>query len=135
MDVGVGYHSFYQVLHKMKNILIPTEEQEQNAIAQFLDIIGVDWCHVPNGGHRNKIVGAKLKAQGVKRGVPDILIFTPPSCGGYVGVAIELKKIKGGKTSKEQKEWLSMLKKYGWHTSVCKGSGEAIDLIKKLGYP
>ena len=28
---------------------------------------------VPNGGARNKVAGAKLKAEGVRRGVPDYL--------------------------------------------------------------
>lgn len=29
--------------------------------------------HVPNGGHRVKTVAAKLKAQGMKAGIPDAL--------------------------------------------------------------
>lgn len=30
--------------------------------------------HTPNGGQRNKIIAAKLKAEGVKTGVPDYLL-------------------------------------------------------------
>ena len=30
--------------------------------------------HVPNGGHRHKLVASKLKEQGVKAGVPDLVL-------------------------------------------------------------
>ena len=56
----------------------PTEEQEQIKLAEYLDWKGYCWCHVPNGGNRNVVTGAKLKKQGVKPGVPDVLIFDSP---------------------------------------------------------
>ena len=61
--------------------VIPTEEQEQVTLAHWLDLHKIAWFHPPNGGHRNVIVGRKLKAQGVKRGVPDVMIVDrPPAC-------------------------------------------------------
>ncbi|MBC3486703.1 VRR-NUC domain-containing protein [Pseudomonas sp. SWRI50] len=45
--------------------------------------------HVPNGGHRIKAVAAKLKGQGVKAGVPDLVL--PMARGGYFGLYIEFK--------------------------------------------
>ena len=33
--------------------------------------------HIPNGGSRNKAEAARLKAQGVKPGVPDICLPVP----------------------------------------------------------
>jgi len=36
-----------------------------------------------NGGHRHKAVGRRLKAEGVKRGVPDICLPVPR--GGFTG--------------------------------------------------
>lgn len=33
--------------------------------------------HVPNGGHRHKLVAVKLKEQGVKAGVPDLVLPMP----------------------------------------------------------
>ncbi len=50
---------------------------------------------IPNGGARgndsqtNKIRGAMLKAEGVKKGVPDI--FLPVPLNGYHGLYIEMK--------------------------------------------
>jgi hypothetical protein len=115
-------------------MLNPTEDHEQEVVAQYLDLLKVLWCHVPNGGMRNQIVAVKLKRQGTKRGVPDILIFDPPPCGGYVGCAIELKRKKGGTLSEEQKDWRDDLRMCGWFTAVCKGADEAIFLIQKMGY-
>lgn len=115
--------------------MIPTEDQEQTAVAKFLDLLGVAWCHVPNGGVRNKATAGRLKAHGVKSGVPDILIFTPPPMFPHsIGVAIELKRAKGGTLSPEQKAWLESLGKHGWIARRCNGFGEVFDLINSLGY-
>ena len=115
--------------------MIPTEDQEQAAVAKFLDLIGVTWCHVPNGGARSKATAGRLKAHGVKAGVPDVLIFTPPpKRPGAVGVAIELKRVRGGRLSEEQKHWLEKLSVVGWITGRCNGAGEVIDFCKAMGY-
>ena len=45
--------------------------------------------HVPNGGKRDKATAAVLKRQGVKAGVPDIML--PAARAGYHGLYIELK--------------------------------------------
>ena len=114
---------------------IPTEEQEQVALAQWLDLHKICYCHVPNGGNRNAITGKKLKAQGVKPGVPDILIFDPPPEHPHMpGTAIELKRRKGGTVSTKQGQWLQDLLDRGWAVSVCKGAGEAIETLRRLGY-
>lgn len=112
-----------------------TEDQEQQDLANYLDLTGLLWCHVPNGGMRNKAVAGKLKAQGVKSGVPDVLVFSPPpNFPGSRGVAIELKRVKGGTLSTEQKNWLDNLANLGWIAQCCNGCGDAIDLLRELGY-
>ena len=65
------------------------EHQIQKAIAQYLDIRGLCWWAVPNGGRRNISVAKKLKAEGVKSGIPDITLIYK---GKYYG--IEVKKPK-----------------------------------------
>ena len=100
----------------------------------------VEWAfHVPNGGHRHIKVAMDLKAQGVKAGVPDILIPVPSGVpmdektsalyvaahGGtaparYVGLAIELKVGKNT-TSEEQRRWQSRFQQTGWRAVVCYG--------------
>jgi hypothetical protein len=119
-----------------KSILgVPLESQEMRVLAQWLDMAGVLWCHVPNGGKRHIRVAAKLKKEGVKRGCPDILIFTPPPRFPIRnGTAIELKRSDGGVVSREQKEWLENLRSHGWVTTVAYGADDAIRNFEYLGY-
>lgn len=79
--------------------------------------------HVPNGGARNKVAGAKLKAEGVRRGVPDYL-WPLRSGVGDVGLAIELKAA-GGRLEPEQREWIAHLSGQGWRCVVAYGWEEA----------
>lgn len=84
--------------------------------------------HVPNGGKRDIGTAKKLKYEGVKAGVPDIVL--PVSRGGYHGLYIELKVGKN-KPTKEQKEWLEALKQEGYYTTWCIGSNQAIKIIEE----
>jgi hypothetical protein len=65
---------------------------------------------VPNGGRRSPAVAAKLKAEGVAPGVPDIVC--PAARGGYHGLWLELKR-PGGATSPAQASWLAQLAREG----------------------
>lgn len=85
--------------------------------------------HVPNGGMRNKATAGKLKAQGVKAGVPDICL--PYPCGGYHGLYIELKRSSGGRLSKSQKRYIEKLSGFGYRAVVCNGYDEAVKEIEK----
>ena len=84
---------------------------------------------VPNGGKRSIITATILKREGCKRGVPDILLLHASK--GFHGLAIELKKEKGGVVSPEQKQWISNLTDEGYAAHVCKGSEQAINTIKE----
>ena len=111
---------------------IPLEEEEQKKLVEYLNyrFSVLDWCHVPNEGQHKVQYYAKQKKLGVKSGVPDILIFRAPK--QYNGIAIELKRIKGGKVSKTQKEWLARLKANGWLTKVARGADDAIEFLEEL---
>ena len=108
----------------------PLEEEEQKVIAEYLDytVGGRNWCHVPNEGKHKPQYRAKQQRLGLKSGVPDILIFKAPE--EYNGVAIEMKRQKGGRVSENQKNWLQSLKENGWLTTVAKGADEAINFLK-----
>ena len=77
---------------------------------------------IPNGGKRNVVVAMKLKAEGVKSGVPDILMAYP-SCG-FHGMFIEMKAGKN-KTSPAQNEWIARLEKAGYLCVICYSFEEA----------
>ncbi len=83
--------------------------------------------HVPNGGARDAITGARLKAQGVKAGAPDI--YLDVARRGYHGLRIELKAA-GGRVGKEQAEWIAFLTAQGYWAAVCVGWEAARDEIE-----
>ena len=117
----------------------PLESVEQCKLAQWLDARGVLWTHVPNEGKRKPRTGATLKRMGLKRGVPDVLIFSHPKIGTDMsriisGAAIELKRQYGGKPTDEQIEWLDQLDQLGWAARVCNGADAAIEWLEELGY-
>ena len=72
--------------------------------------------HVPNGGKRASVTAARLKAEGVKPGVPDI--FLPVARLGKHGLWIEMK-CHGGRVSEEQKYWIAALREQGYRVEVC----------------
>lgn len=114
-----------------------SEEDEQRAVARLLDDLGLDWFHPPNGGGRWRGEGGKLKAQGVKKGVPDIVILNHPPSAEYrhhAGVVIELKRVSGGVVSPDQKRWLEIFRRQGFFSSVCKGQDEVIATLRMLGF-
>lgn len=83
---------------------------------------------IPNGGKRDPNTALRLKASGVKAGIPDILL--PVARGGFYGLFIELKR-KGGSLSADQKEMIELLTDQGYLVVVCKGADAAIEEIKK----
>lgn len=73
---------------------------------------------IPNGGKRNIIVASKLKATGVKAGVPDIFLSIPK--GIYRGFYLELKKF-GGEPSKEQLQFIEVARNQGYAAHCYEG--------------
>jgi len=82
---------------------------------------------IPNGGARHIAVATKLKAEGVSKGYPDLALNVPR--GGFAGLFIELKAMDG-RTSPEQKDWISRLNAQGNYAAVCKGWTAARELIE-----
>ena len=114
---------------------IPSEDSEQKLVVDWLDAHGVLYTHPANGGKRHISTARRMKVQGQKAGVPDLLIFDPPpAMPGIFAVAIEMKRRKGGKVSENQTTWLYSLSKRNWYTAICHGGDEAIDILQRLGY-
>lgn len=79
---------------------------------------------IANGGQRDKITAGKLKAEGVKPGVPDIFLPLPTSDRAYCGLYVEMKRPKAegqraGSTSEDQDGWIAYLRSVGYAVSVC----------------
>ena len=107
---------------------VGSEDNFQKAVARYLDAKGVLWVHCPNGGHRNVAEAAKLKAMGVKAGIPDILILEPRKF--CYGLAIELKVGKN-KCTDHQKEMQRYFIAHNWHVLVSYSLDEVIHEIDK----
>jgi rhodanese-related sulfurtransferase len=86
--------------------------------------------HVPNGGQRHKAVAAKLKEQGVKAGVPDLVL--PMARGGYFGLYIEFKATPphDAPVSVNQHGWVGRLNEQGYLAIVCRGHFDAMEHIR-----
>lgn len=101
-----------------------SESDEQQALFQWAAIMERKipelklLFHIPNGGARSKATAGKLKAEGVKTGVPDL--FFPVARGGFHGMFIELK-IQSNKPTENQIKWLEALSEQGYKTVVCYG--------------
>ena len=113
----------------------PLEAQEQKTLFEWAAIMEKQYPElslmhaIPNGGSRNAIEARNLRLQGVKAGVPDI--FLPCARNGFHGLYIELKRIKGGRVSVEQKKMLLALQEQGYKAVVCYGWEEAANVIQE----
>lgn len=111
------------------------EEAEMLVLAQWLDAVGLLWCHPPNEGMHSPQYLRKRAQLGVKRGVPDVIIFDrPPNDPEAHGVAIELKRVHGAVATASQREWIAALADRRWRCAICKGADAAIAFLISLGW-
>lgn len=106
------------------------EGREQQMLVRWMELqhraaYAVTW-HTPNGGARDKATAGKLKAQGVKAGVPDLQLAV--ARGGFFGLFIEFKATppNDAAVSETQKAMLSRLQEQGYQAVVCRGINEAM---------
>ena len=111
---------------KGKRLDVPYERQEAAWFVQWLDARGLLFCHIPNEGKRSN--GAALQAVGLRRGAPDLLVFTCRP--GIRGIAIELKRRKYYRHAPEQVEFLARLRALGWVAEFAHGCEEAIAIVE-----
>lgn len=78
-------------------------------------IVGKMLIAVGNGGKRDAITGAMLKAEGVLAGVSDLILLIPNN--RYHGLLIEMKT-KTGRQSAAQKEWQQDIENLNYYKYV-----------------
>jgi hypothetical protein len=118
--------------------LAQREEQEQIALMQRCELYLSRYPElrflfaVPNGGLRSKTEAARFKAQGVRAGVPDLML--PVSRRSYHGLFIELKTAVG-RVSDAQRDWIGTLNNLGYYACIARGQDECWKvLLWYLGY-
>jgi len=114
--------------------LIPSEAEEQRSLIYWCEVMKYQYPDldlifaVPNGDLRDKKTAALLSSEGVKSGVPDLILPVPR--GTYHGLYIEMKRSDGGSgTSKNQDKWIERLQKHIYCVKVCWGFEKAKTVI------
>lgn len=92
------------------------------ADARFADAHARTYA-IPNGGARSKRTAGRLKAEGVRPGIPDVFLSLP--VGGQHGLYIEMKSLTGS-PSREQREWLAASIRLGYAAACCRGADQAL---------
>ena len=108
----------------------PTEHSEQVALVEWWRMYArwksLPECllmAIPNGGRRDAVTGARLHAEGVRAGIPDLFLAVPTRQAH--GLWIEMKRQHGGRISDAQKSSMAALEAQGYVCTVCKGWKEA----------
>jgi hypothetical protein len=116
---------------KVVQIKPPSEHEEQKTLIAWLDFKKIAYFAVPNEGLRTQRNGARLKAQGMVAGAPDIVLVDLTSA--EVPVAIEMKTKKGRLTD-SQRNMHDIMRRAGWHVIVAYGAEDAVDQLRKAGF-
>jgi hypothetical protein len=123
----------------------PSEAQEQREVMRWLKVVckmtEQDYAANQEGarfgqGEDAAIRGAIAKANGMRKGRPDLEIYPPPPLYPDArGVALEMKsRDPNARASSAQLAWLERLSRNGWVGYVAHGSDDAIEWLKSLGY-
>lgn len=125
----------YDEMLRMQNNIRKKPKQEEHRIQTAM----VDWFRaqypkmqhnlfaVPNGGRRDAVTGAMLKAEGVLAGVADLILLK--SNRHYGALLIETKARKG-KQRDSQKEWESKITKDGYKYVIVRSLDDFMREVK-----
>lgn len=86
---------------------------------------------VPNGGFRKKGERFRIKAEGQKTGIPDVLMIRRTK--KYIGLALEFKRFNGrpSDVSAEQRKVHQQFQEEGWFVAVAYGYGQALKTVRE----
>lgn len=115
----------------------PTESQIQQAVIRWWALqhraLGFPDERVlmafPMQGMRTARNGARMKAEGMRKGLPDMFLAVPIR-GLWAGLWIELKR-PGGRVSPEQSDFLDVLRAQEYFACVCFGFDDCTQSITR----
>lgn len=117
---------------------VPSEHMEQVAVMRWADLMTGRYPElallyaIPNGARTSIGTARKLKAEGLKSGVPDLCLpvwRAIDHTSVWHGLYVELKRQRGGTVSPEQRAWHEALRGQGYRVEICKGAVAAIATI------
>jgi hypothetical protein len=101
----------------------------QEAVINYINAqySGTLYCASAGGVRTSMRQAVMMKRTGYVKGFPDIFIYEPRDA--FHGLAIEMKREKGGVVSLHQKEWHKKLTERRYFCAICKGFDEAKKVI------
>ena len=114
--------------------VVPTEHQEQCTFVEWLETKKLKFTAIPNGGTRHMGTAVKLKKEGVRPGLPDLLILVNDHLVWIEMKRSDRKPKRGGKggVSDEQWRWIDALNRCAnCQVFVCYSAKEAVEVIKR----
>lgn len=94
-----------QHIYHLKN-----ERDLQREVVRYLKTTDLLFCSSMGGNLETISQRLDANLDGYTAGIPDLIIYTPSSCGSYRGFALEFKSPFGsGELSSNQKNWLERL--------------------------
>lgn len=119
---------------------LPKRSTPRRELEHGEQVAFINWCNlhssevpelaevyaIPNGGYRHKYTAARLKAEGVKAGLPDLSLDIPSR--GYHGWRCEMK-VAGGHIEPEQARWHLILGRRGYRVDICWSWQEAAHAV------
>ncbi len=122
-----------------------SESVHQFRVVQWLEANRIAYFKIPNENkmlsllsqQRKMLYFKKMKQEGYKPGLPDIMIITP--CRTGKPVVLEMKKYMGEKhkipcncMNENQKQWQRFFTNNGWIHILAHGADDAIDALNKI---
>lgn len=110
------------------NEVIPSEDDEQVAFVQWMDLQHIPYFHVNNEmWTKSWKQKARSKAMGTKSGIPDLFVVFNEGIVGF-----EMKRKRNGTVSPTQKYWGRLLSLVGVPVYCCRGCDSAISTYTYL---
>lgn len=81
---------------------------------------------VPNGGKRDEVTAAKMKAEGALAGVADLILLKPNK--QYHALCIEMKT-RTGRQADTQRKWQHDIEQDGYKYVICRSLSEFMEAI------
>lgn len=112
------------------------EDNAQIAVVDRMEEAGLDFFYVPNGRQGSKRHIGLLKRKGMRNGVLDLCILTPPPAfPGAPGAFLEMKRPGGGGSlSEDQRAFMERVAALGWCAGYADGAQEGIEVLRAWGY-
>ncbi len=133
-------NSAIDAVNSVNTAPVATEHQEQKCVIEWWALASSSFkvwekllFAIPNAGERHPAVGAKMKAEGLRVGCPDLCLAV--ARGGFHGLYCEMKR-RGEKPRPSQVEFIEHLREQGYKAIACQGADDAMGAITaylKLG--